>query len=229
MSLSVALSGLSILVVDDAVSILKMMAMILSKAGADVIQAMNGQDALDRVMERSERSDRLGDCQPVFDIIVMDIQMPVCDGITATKRIRDWETARANRAPPTSRAMKWNPFTRKKEQRKRDLDSNTSEFKVSSSVVCDDRCSGMTADGGSIRSHTNLRSFIVCVSASPEGVYAVEAAKAGKSVSVRSVNTTNELDLDRRRREVVKNVVTMWCKRFAKNDIFVCSLFFFLF
>jgi hypothetical protein len=30
------------------------------------------------------------------------------------------------------------------------------------------------------------------VSASPEGVYAVEAAKAGKSVSVRSENITNE-------------------------------------
>ncbi len=47
-----------------------------------LLVALNGQEALDAV-QKGER----------FDLILMDIDMPVMDGYTATKRIRAWQQA----------------------------------------------------------------------------------------------------------------------------------------
>ena len=66
-----------ILVVDDNQSLRTFTALLLEKQGYEVVQANDGQQALD-AMEHNE-----------FDLILMDIEMPIIDGIEATRVIRD--------------------------------------------------------------------------------------------------------------------------------------------
>ena len=74
-----AIFGLNVLVVDDSITILKMMVFILKKAGANVVNCKNGREAVEKTKEMQ------------FDIIITDIQMPVLDGYSATREIREWE------------------------------------------------------------------------------------------------------------------------------------------
>ena len=67
----------NILVVDDGTANRKLMNLILSRAGAKTVLATNGQEALDAVAKEE------------FDIILMDMQMPVMDGYTATRTLRE--------------------------------------------------------------------------------------------------------------------------------------------
>lgn len=66
-----------ILVVDDNQSLRTFTALLLEKQGYEVIQANDGQQALD-AMEHN-----------TFDLVLMDIEMPVIDGLAATKAIRE--------------------------------------------------------------------------------------------------------------------------------------------
>ncbi|HCD33045.1 MAG TPA: hypothetical protein DER01_11605 [Phycisphaerales bacterium] len=74
------LSDLSILFVEDGLDNQTLIKHLLTKAGADVSLADNGQIALDTLT---------GDDAPKFDVILMDMQMPVLDGYGATAKLRE--------------------------------------------------------------------------------------------------------------------------------------------
>jgi two-component system response regulator (stage 0 sporulation protein F) len=81
-----------ILVVDDSLSIQKMLKIMLEKNGYEVITAVNGLEAVQffqSAMEEKLLSQQL--TQPAFDGILMDIQMPVMGGIEAITKIREFE------------------------------------------------------------------------------------------------------------------------------------------
>ena len=71
-----SLTGKRILVADDGDTNRKLIQIVLRRAGATVLCAENGQEALDYGLR--ER----------LDAILMDMQMPVMDGYTATTRLR---------------------------------------------------------------------------------------------------------------------------------------------
>ena len=65
-----------ILIVDDDESMNKTMSLVLKRKGYDVAVSLNGADAIEKVR-----------FQP-FDIIFMDIKMPVMDGVETFEKIR---------------------------------------------------------------------------------------------------------------------------------------------
>ena len=75
------LAGRRVLVVDDDMRNVFAITRILEQTGIEVIQAENGQVAID-LIEKSE--------QPI-ELILMDIMMPVMDGFEAIARIRKME------------------------------------------------------------------------------------------------------------------------------------------
>ncbi len=67
---------LHVLVVDDGVENRQLVRVLLEEVGLRVSEAENGQQAMDRIVAES------------FDLVLMDMQMPVMDGQTATRRLR---------------------------------------------------------------------------------------------------------------------------------------------
>jgi PAS domain S-box-containing protein len=74
-----ALAGLRILVVEDNLINQQVAEELLNAEGALVSLAANGQLGVDAVAAS----------QPAFDVVLMDIQMPVLDGYGATRKIRE--------------------------------------------------------------------------------------------------------------------------------------------
>lgn len=73
---------MKILVVDDNRINLQLATRMLAKMGYTVDTAVNGQDAVNKCREKH------------YDTIFMDIQMPVMDGLVATKAIHDFYEGR---------------------------------------------------------------------------------------------------------------------------------------
>jgi len=68
-----------VLLTDDNTVNQKLVARVLEKWGQEVILATNGREALD-LLEFED-----------FDLVLMDLQMPVMDGLEATAIIRERE------------------------------------------------------------------------------------------------------------------------------------------
>jgi CheY-like chemotaxis protein len=77
-----------LLVVDDHPTNLKVVEIILAGAGMAVTTATNGEEALSRWAEAP------------FDLILMDMQMPVMDGVTAVRTLRAREKAEGRPRTP---------------------------------------------------------------------------------------------------------------------------------
>jgi CheY-like chemotaxis protein len=80
------MKGISLLLVEDNVLNQKLIFLTLSKYGFNIDVANNGKEALDKLENKN------------YDIILMDLMMPVMDGLEATRYIRkrDQETGRKN-------------------------------------------------------------------------------------------------------------------------------------
>jgi len=86
-----ATTALRVLLAEDHVTNQKVVSLILEPYGAILTIAENGEAAVSAFQE-----DR-------FDLVLMDMQMPVMDGLTATRRIREFE--RLEGRTPTPIAM----------------------------------------------------------------------------------------------------------------------------
>ncbi len=67
----------TILAVDDSGSLRQMVAFSLKAAGYDVVQAVDGQDGLDKAKEKT------------VDLVLTDQNMPIMDGLTLIKNLRE--------------------------------------------------------------------------------------------------------------------------------------------
>ena len=70
------LDGLRVLLTDDAADNRVLVSRILKLAGAEVDLASNGREAVSRIHEAK------------YDVVLMDLQMPVMDGYEATRELR---------------------------------------------------------------------------------------------------------------------------------------------
>ena len=81
------IAGLCVLLVEDNLINRKLMTRLLNARGWEVIQAVNGKEAIEKYRE-----------YPI-DIVLMDIQMPVMDGYEAAVKIRELEAGTGKRVP----------------------------------------------------------------------------------------------------------------------------------
>ncbi len=72
--------GANVLLVEDNEINQQVAKEILEGVGLNVVLANNGQEAVNAIKENS------------YDAVLMDVQMPVMDGYTATRKIREWES-----------------------------------------------------------------------------------------------------------------------------------------
>ncbi len=78
-----SLAGASVLLVEDNPINTEIAVDLLRAAGIEPITAANGAEALQRIEEAAAANKK-----PAFDLVLMDLQMPVLDGYEAVRRIR---------------------------------------------------------------------------------------------------------------------------------------------
>ena len=96
----VSIKGLHILLAEDNELNMEIAEFAIQNEGAEVTKAWNGQEAVE-IFEKSRSGE--------FDVILMDIMMPVMNGYKATKMIRSLDRADAKEVPII--AMTANAFT----------------------------------------------------------------------------------------------------------------------
>ena len=69
--------SVSIMIVDDNVSLCRTMSLILSRKGYEVTVASDGSEAIEKAKKKGH-----------FDVVFMDIKMPLMDGVETFKRIK---------------------------------------------------------------------------------------------------------------------------------------------
>ena len=85
-----SIKGLHILLAEDNELNMEIAEFVLQNEGAEVTKAWNGQEAVE-IFEKSKSGE--------FDVILMDIMMPVMNGYKATKMIRSLDRADAKEVP----------------------------------------------------------------------------------------------------------------------------------
>jgi CheY-like chemotaxis protein len=87
-SVEPALAPRRILLADDSLDNRLLIRAYLGKTGYKLDEAENGQVAVDKLLSGH------------YDLVLMDIQMPVMDGFSAVRRIRQWERENDARRTP---------------------------------------------------------------------------------------------------------------------------------
>lgn len=86
----IRLDGYQVLLVEDGVDNQLVFSAFLRKAGATVVVANNGLEAVEWIStNRRETADSGCDSDPHVDLILMDMQMPIMDGYQATQILRE--------------------------------------------------------------------------------------------------------------------------------------------
>lgn len=78
------MDSLNVLVVDDDLTSLQILEVIMSSLGHRVTACHDGREVLDLILTQGRP----------FDLLIMDVVMPEVDGLTVTARLRENETTR---------------------------------------------------------------------------------------------------------------------------------------
>jgi PAS domain S-box-containing protein len=101
-----------ILLVDDVEANRRVVELFLKACNVTMVQAENGKIAVEKFMEEP------------FDLVLMDMEMPVMDGLEATRRIRLWEAEKREYKTPII-ALTAHAF---QEHRQKTMDAGCTEF-----------------------------------------------------------------------------------------------------